>query len=146
MKPSVWGGDSISFYVFSIALPLPGFFLAALSISATFQRPGIDDEIYDKETKYPLYTNGNLVWDVPSKRQIAIYLFHFLLVLSIFVVVISGAFSFLFEDAALNLILGRFFQSVSLVCVFGLSYLMVCLLVVLIGGVQFFVERLMRDA
>lgn len=144
-KPLVWGEGSISNLIFSVSSLFPGFFLAALSAAATFGRDGIDDEISDKDTKYPLKIENVVVWEVPSKRQIAVFLFHFLLVLSVFLTVISGTATFAIHESVLT---GYWDSLSSIINLCGLAillFLSLMLLSVLVQGVEFFVTRLMRN-
>ena len=140
-KPSLLGNLSLSSFVFSVFSLLPGFLIAALSAAATFGNPHVDEDIGDENTKMPIKIDGKVEWDTPSKRQIAIYLFYFLLINSIAVVLLSGAGTFLFQSP-IGSSVGNTYgigHGIYFVLLFFLSSVTLSSLV---HGLTFFVERL----
>ena len=143
-KASIFGEGSVSDLVFGVFSILPGFFLAGFSAAATFGNSRVDDEISDKRTTMPFEINGKTEWEVPSKRLIAIYLFYFLLILSLIVVIFAGIGKFLLSEpliASWSLQLRTCFSYVFLlVLIFGAT----SILFTIAQGMSFFVERMTR--
>lgn len=86
LKPSLTSSSGINSYMITIFATLPGFYLAALSAIATFNRPEIDQVMPAPAPKLNFRTRGQEEAVDLTFRMFLLHLFSYLTVLSILLI------------------------------------------------------------
>ncbi len=84
-KPPLIAGTSLSNSILGLVSTLPGFYLAALAASATFDRPGMDSEIPEPAPKLNISTQGSTEKISLTRRMFLTYMFAYLTLLSLLI-------------------------------------------------------------
>lgn len=141
-RPLFFGSVGVAASTYQIFSLFPGFFIAALAAIASMGNENLDVQIDDDRFSLEFTVEGNTEQDVISKRMFGLYLFSYLLVLSLVLVVVASVSVNLFSEPVISKYIGEKTILLSGSLTFSVLYLSWSVLINLLLGLYLLAEKI----